>query len=340
MAAGSTNKWLGGDSGNETDVSVAANWSLGTAPVAGETLVFDGSATDSGDGTHYDALSWDSLGPLDYVDFIVSSDFSGDVGDSGTYAEFNCHYNSVLGKCMIEGSGNHYLTMHTAGGDDSALLMMQNGTGNTWLKSDDGTAGTSTNDWGDVYAFKGTLTLDDNVVLDKLEVGGSAIVYGGDLNEDSAGNDVDVRVFGGTCYWDSQLSDQTLVTAGALYWGGSTSAGTLDGASDAGINRVCDALEVWGTGKFYWRIQHTTATDKSQIKQFELYNGGELDAAQTVGAGGDKQIGSGSSEISEMWMNSIARFNNGAFNITFGSGSSIQNWGGTLYAPNDENLSW
>lgn len=340
MAAGGINKWLGGVSTTETNASVAGNWSLGTAPVAGETLIFGDSAGDSGDGTKWDALNWDTLGPLDYVDFFVTSDFDGDIGATGTYAEFNVGYNGTLGKIIIEGSGNLYLTMHTANARVAGELLIMKGSGNLYLKSDDGTAGSSTNDFGKVWATSGTLTLHDNVVLNSLDVSGGAIVYGGDLNEDASGNDVDVRVFGGSCYWDSQLSAATLVTAGSLYWGGTTSAGTLNGASNSGVNRVCDALEVWNTGKFYWRIQHTTLSDKSQVKIFKLYNGGEIDVAQQIGAGGDKQIGSGASEISEMWFDTIGRFNNGIGNITFGSGSSVKQYGGTLHTPTDESISW
>lgn len=330
MAAGQVNKWLGGDSGNETDAAVTANWSLGTIPVDGEIIVFDDTANEDEDSRKYDCLftNW-ITGVLITRGVKVDSTFDADIGDTTDIWEITCEDSGTEYDFIYEGSGNCYVKLKDNSTDYACKRLIVYSEGGLFIYSDDGGEGTRNNTWNDVIVYAGSLTIADDTVLESITVLAGTVIVGKNC-KDTAGNDVDVVHIGGNTYWDSELGAIVEIYGGSFYFG---SAGNL-GDTDA---LEADLVKVFG-GTFFWRVQPSAGT--SVVKQFEVHPAGTFDASLAAGAAGPKQIGSGAGEISEVFYGGTVKLNNGCGNISLGSGSKIYSRGGTLVLPDDEEVSW
>ena len=337
MAAGEVNKWLGGHTSEEELYTTVENWSKGEIPLAGEHVVFDGDAgDDEATGEKYNC-DCTGMTAIDLASLRVLSGYDGDIGDSTNKLDFNVEYaTGEPDKVVYEGSGTAYFNLSEIGSDFDCSKLVVNATGALYIYSNDYTADGGYNDWGEIFNIAGTLIIAANTIFESIyNVGASAITtVGATCNSDGTSADISIRVMAGTLTWDSQIGSVCEVYGGTMYWGSSTFEGVPDYAMEA------DLVKVYGSGIFYWQIERATSSNASVLKQFKCYNGGKIAVSDSVGVAGEKEIGSGSGEISELWMSAIGDFDNGAANTTFGTDSSILNYSGTLYTPSNEEISW
>lgn len=334
----SVNKWLGGLADHETDANYTANWSTGSKPANGDTLVFDASAGDNATtGYKYNCV-WTNFadGVLDLVGLIVDEGYTGNIADITTPLLANIEYTAGSpGKFVYEGSGTAHIELKvgTATKDTCGIVMM-NATGSLYLYSF-----AAVNNWGDIFCVAGNLYLAVDTICDKIySIGAGAVVTIGEGVYDGT-DPTEIYQSAGVITSDSLIGTICRIYGGTFNWGSAANEGAINGASDAGTNLVAGLVEVYGSSIFNWRIEHTTATDKSIVNQFKTYNGGQFNVSSTVGAAGYKEIGTGT-EISEVWHDSAVGLDNGMDNISISAGSKILTYGGILTPPENTELSW
>ncbi len=107
--------WLGGDSGNETDGSVAANWEAAVVPADGDEIHLDGRAgVDPATGKHW-ALVTTFTGTPDLDLFHVHSTYNGNIGGDATQIAMNLDN----GRLIYEGSGDAYILLSEGAAADA-----------------------------------------------------------------------------------------------------------------------------------------------------------------------------------------------------------------------------
>jgi len=312
----------------------AANWSLGTAPVDGELIVYDGSAGD--DATRKYDCDWRRYnfvtGVLNAGDSRVERGYTGIISLTGDPWEVVFEYLGTKRWCILNGTSVCYIQLTTK----STYKTCQQITvlsGSVYIYSD-----ASDNDWGDILALGGILYVADETIFDKITMlGSTTIVSIGVDCTDVSGNDCEIYVHDGAMTSDSHIGSFCKIGGGTFTWGSE--------AKQAGYGAVdveADYVEVFDTGIFYWNVVANTS-QVSRIKQFQLSGGGKLDTSAAVGAAGDKVVGTaGGGEESRIWSDSIFDTNNGYDNISMAGGSpapSINVFGsGSIIKPTEYEL--
>jgi len=322
--------WLGGDSADANDANIAANWSGATKPDDDDTVLFDERAgDDAGTGKKY-ACDWSNFADAcpDFYEIRVLSGYDADIGSESdpVVCSLSGDDASSPARVIFEGSGNLYLKLDS--GDNTGCdLVYCNGTGAVYLYSD-----VAADEYDLIICEAGTLTIDDDVSVDRI-IQTAGTIIGGIGIDDASDNKTELYIYGGTITWDSQIGNAYIHNA-LFYWGSSTNEGLLTATYKA------DYIEVVGTGVFYWGIEHSVPATVSKLKKFRAIGGGKVEVSSVTGVAGAKQIGESSGDISEVFSGSYADMDNGQGNITVHADCGIVNFGGTLNTPIGEEISW
>ena len=255
------NVWIGTDSGNEGDINVAANWSLGTVPTATEDLYFDSTSTQAVTGS-LSALSGINLGSvtidgatyaigtsagyleLQTDELYVRSATNAVWLDMGSTTACNIAVDSASNLNIIGDTVNHTLDMNNGTvkiavpRTDSALIQTINKRGGTLTIGEDVTLTTVNND-------AGTLTLNS---------GGTTLnMLSGTVTTKGTGTWTTINCDGGTLYPNSNGTITTL----NIDEGGSVNASRSVEA------RTITTLNLDGAGSIEYDDSYVTISTKT-----------------------------------------------------------------------------
>lgn len=320
--------------GTET-ITAVSNWKLmsdgssTTKPAAADVIYFNERAADNATTGKKQSMDVDisgaDTGTPDLAGVYVTAGFTGDIGASDEYFEFEAVGDDVI----LQGSGTAYIKNSAGVGSDAAIgrLVIDNAAGTVYLASLEND-GANVGLYVLVLAFAGTLNIDAAAAITNLRViGANAVVVASTgITHTKTTTNVSIIVIAGTITWDSPFLNVTQY-GGRFNWGsnGMTATAGLDGT----------LLKIYPSARFNWQ---TADTATSILKQFLAY-GGTIDAAGSINSGFPKEIGSGS-EMSEIWQGATVKLNNGNGNITIAAGSDIESFGGKLIPPVGSVIDW
>ena len=238
-----TKSWIGTDSGNEGDYSVAANWSPSGVPVASDDVIFPAGVSQSvTDGLDQSSVA---LG-----NFIVEDGYSGTLGTSAAYLQIDAD------SIRFDGSGVSYIDTGSAAVDwditgtatatSGSQGLYIKGTGIDDLSIKSGTVGVA------VLPGESATVTDARVLGGKFTTGAGVTLTTLEASAGTTTNKANVstvKVFGGTV--NSDVVGQSASAATTLYSFGGTynlngsgnittlhlSGGTVDTTS-SGISRT------------------------------------------------------------------------------------------------------
>lgn len=269
------NIWLGVD----TDWNNTSNWSLGTIPVAIDTVIFNGNTTT-------DALLNLDQG-IDTVGMHVMESYLGTIGAAGSPLEIECN----AGEFLIEGQGDYYIQAGSAGPsfDGQIARMVINTKGNVFLSSTIN-GGMFTSRFVDLIISKGTVVIYGDA--DKATTGAEAgtivdtlIIEGGTVTNGDSNYDVDNTAFTNLTIEGGTLNQHS--TLGTVdQYGGRINMGTTAYSMGA-IDDTVTTLNMH-KGTFNWQpsvatvgTSLDTATAAPVITTLNLY-GGTFDATDML----------------------------------------------------------
>lgn len=256
--------WVGTASGHEGDLNYADNWSPSGVPTDGDNVFFISGSQDV--TTNLDALASVNLNKL-----VVSSGYSGTIGDSSNYLNTNAGYFSYQGG---KSSATDYIDVDV----DNANVVAASKDAKLSLK------GTIT----DLVILNGTITIAGGTITN-LEVGGQTkevsissgvsitnvyqkrggiessvgctlVELSGGTFTLSDGDITTVRLYGGTFYWNaggSTISDLTIY------------AGSFDASGDSDSKTITN-LTLYQNGSINLNNGASNITITNGIK---TYNG-------------------------------------------------------------------
>ena len=322
--------------GSETLTSAVtdSNWKLcsddsnTTKPAAGDIVHIDSRAYKDSSDNYQDIdtnCGGTGSGTPDLGGLYVRNN-NCITGTSSEYLEIECSSGDII----FEGSGTLYLKLSAGSGNDagSQRFVINTSTGTAYLASlenDDINVGL----FADVIGLDGNLYIDDDCAVASLKsLGSNLTVYGGTgILDEKADTKCTITQTAGVIYWDSSFATVNRY-GGTFYWG--TDLAAAETSMDGTL-----LYQVPGAGNFNWQCK----ADSSQLAQFLIY-GGKLNAKGPLNSEYPKQIGSGGGEISEIWPGGTVDLDNGVENIAFGASSAIENHGGKLVVPANEQVSW
>jgi len=331
--------WLGGAADHENDWNTGSNWSGGSVPVTGDTVVFDGRSS-------YDATeNMDQTG-VDAANIHIMNSYQGSIGAVDAPLIIECS-----GTVLIEGSGSYYIQCGNDAADADIASMIINTTGTVGLSSQKNAAAGNIAQFTLVKIVKGTLYVYGDA--DKSETGAEDGTYIGTLwivPTSNRGGNVNV-VIGDQCEdFKNSLTTTIYMSEGtvscysdldALYmFGGVFYHGGTAYNMDADDDNIGTIYQVSGT--FHWHPSAVSAGTRTKASPSPTITsayvfGGTFNASEMLEA----DIGGTQPTITNMSMfpNSVVKLNNG---FESGAGIAVTNsikfYGGKLELPVKGNI--
>lgn len=246
-----TKYWVGTDSGNEGDYSVAANWSPSGVPVASDVVILPAECTQN-------ITAGLDQSSVNIARFLVQEGYTGTIGsasgylilksDSIQFAGTGVGYISTgashstdidITKTATATSGAHGLYLIGGSIDD---LSIKSGTVGLAVLSNE-TMGVA----NDVRLSGGKLTLGSQTYVTNLNINGGITTLDGGVST--------MRIYDGQAVMRLGVAAGVYSYGGTTRWGGSaniTSIHMLGGnvnATDSGIDRTIGSLYI-GPGSF------------------------------------------------------------------------------------------
>lgn len=216
MADGDTNKWIGGTGGNLTTWSTATNWSLGSAPVAGEIIVIPATAAYAIAG--YDASA------TAFAGFTVEAGYAYAIGSAAAWLQINLKHVTYFDANLNSTSGQKFLDIDNAANIYVNGAPASPGTGQYGLnlRGDcDAVAATC----GKVFvsstvAATGSIGLGalvgDNLEVNAISVTGGAVTIGAAVTDYNDAASTTLTISGGVVHNYAALASETRM-GGTLY---------------------------------------------------------------------------------------------------------------------------
>ena len=371
--------WVGGDSGNENDMTVAANWwdvQAGAAqvPVANDVVWFDGRAgDDASTGKKYSAEASGTAALL--LDGVhVMSDYDGDIGTVLEPWEFHLTVTTDLWEQTEEftyaGAGTAYIMCRENASADCCipLTVCKAATGGALHLISELNTGTSYSLLAKVICISGTLHLWGTAAAAALAVGAAG----------DACCVAELEMVGGTCYsqegvsliatlgadysgagnnFDNAVANQAtyiIMKGGTLYW----NSRLVDDITSSPLEHI---LNIFG-GIFNWgqdTYSGETAQDAGWIKlwggtfnwgiedaaisiigKISVYTGGTFQISTTQGVGGVKNLGIANTR-SEVFTGGTVDLTSAYGQFEFPNATDVLvNRGGTIVIPEKEEVTW
>ncbi|HIJ70647.1 MAG TPA: hypothetical protein HPP87_04700 [Planctomycetes bacterium] len=336
-------KWDYDDSPGYT----SSNWRLcsdgsGCAkPADGDKIFIDNRAYYNTTDDRYqdikDGMTGAETGTPNLALLRVAGNYDGNIGLAGEYLELEIHSGSNP-QFIWEGAGVGYVMLSKGASADAICdLLIMNALGAyLYIKGKVNDASYKA-EITKLINYAGNLNMateaDADIIAPREVIcnGANAVIIIGTGCEGLKTGDTfktNFNLVKGTITSDSPIGDCEGY-AGTFNWG------TADSTPAADVD-LTGLLTLWQDFTFNWRA-HDTGT--SELYQFKAY-GGKLDASSAINADVPKQIGSGAGEISEIWPSAEVNLNSGLGNISFGSGSKIAFYGGTLKPSYGQEISW
>lgn len=223
--------WVGGDSGNEGDYSVAANWSPSGVPTTGDNVrIPAGNSQDIDAGLNQSAVA---IG-----DFIVENGYTGKIGTSSANLQIDPDYfrfnGASAGVCYID-LGSAAISVDivdTSAGATGLYGLFLIGTGIDNLSIQSGEVGLAPRigeaaTVADVVVLGGNLYIGEGCTITNVSISDGSIlcweavsstvnVYGGTFTIGYTATIATLNVFGGTCVIQTTGTITTLNLYGGI----------------------------------------------------------------------------------------------------------------------------
>jgi len=313
--------------------STAANWTDSTAPVTGDTAVFDGRTTAS---CLYDM---DATG-VDLAAMVIRSSYTGDIGTAGLLGVnegpliFECS-----GQVLIEGTGNYYLQCgnDVADADIASTIINTNG-GYVELSSQKNAAAGNISAWTRTEIVQGTLLVTGDA--DAVATNAQSGTYIGELWVAATANrmaNVTV-IIGDQCYdqknsayTDLYMTEGMLTCYSALGDIIKTGGRLIIGGTGYSMTAVDDTWTsfVQTAGQTYWHPSNVTASAEVKAAPAPVITSGKIFGGD-FDASGMLETDTTAPTITALyvWPRATVTLNNGYSNIVVTD--PIHNYGGTI----------